>query len=621
MKKRGRGVRMRKRQWGKRLLFAAVSAFLAGSRLTGNLGEGTECGVMLAAESPEKDVFFALAQDEESCLASLRGQTLFVGVSDAGTWEIHGQVECGPAAPLLDVLRHEFGLELKIVEGSWEENRKAMEDGGLDFLLGVPAACPGSQGDAGDGSVMSEDGLYLSAWLYENPYVLVEYAQAREDREKESAGAREEEGRKDGRGIAYVAGDLKAEMLLSRITFSPGLYFGGAGFDDMGWIPCQNGEAVLAALRTGQADAALLPEDILFFQYPAADLRVSSDFSQYGSKVAAGTANPKLAPVLRILDRYLETTQEGDALRAAMCQQRESMRAGAVREQENDILENLLSRGENLPYAQAGLDRVPYLWHDAAGTHGELPGFLAFVQSYTGLVFFGSPFSGEDALQALEDGEILFAAGVPLVGGSQAYCFAGTCRTDRLVPAVPAFEAGQFSGEAGQGKVVQRYWGVVQELLPLLAGTVFDGHVVGFPDEETLLGAMGAGEIGGMLFLQGSLDAMALSGERKYAALEGIAFPVQTGLAFSVKDAEAAGLFGRLWQFYQSLGINEGDALAQFRAAYAAAQAKSGESIRTVWIYRGAVLLLAAALILALRRRRGKSAAAPRSKNGGDGRG
>lgn len=587
----------KRRRWIK-VLPIVVSAVFVGSLLPAGLWDGAEYGALLASEKPEKEIFFSLTPKEEDYLAGLRGQTLFVGVSGTGTWEIRGQVECGPAAPLLDVWRHEFGLELKIVKGSWEENRAAMEDGGLDVLLGVPAACHKDRGETEDGSALPEDGLYRSAWLYENPYVLVEYTGTWEN------GEDRDEGGGTGGGIAYVAGDLTAEGLLSRIAASPCLYFGGADSGRTEQIPCHNEDAVLAALRTGQADAALLPEDILFFQYPAAKLRVAARFSQYGDRVAAGTANPELAPLLAIFDRYLETTQEGDALRAAMCQQRESLRAGAVRAQEDDILKALKSRGEDLPYAQAVLDRVPYLWHDAAGAHGELPDFLAFVQSCTGLVFSESSLSGEDALQALEDGEILFAAGVPFAG--QTYCFAGGCQSDLLVPAVPALEEGQLGGAAGQAEIARRYWGVVQELMPLLSGTVFDGHVVGFLDEETLLHAMEQGEIGGMLLAQGSLDAMALSGEGKYAALEGISFPVWAGLAFLGEDAEAAGLFERLWELYRSLGLRQGDALAQYRTAYAGVQAKGGELSRKVWIYRGTVPVLAAALLLALRRKAGK---------------
>lgn len=591
--------------------------------------DGKIWGSVSGAADKEKELFFTLTEEEEDYLAGLRAQTIFAGVAGLGVWEMQDGVPCGVVAPLADVLHHEFGLELRVVQGTWAENRAAMQDGGLDLLVGVPAAAQGAK----EGE-LPESGWYQSAWLYENPYVLVEYigentlGEGENHKESGDLAGEENPAMKEAYAgkvstkvcVAYIEKDPVSEAAVGRIKKTPGLYFEKINTADaLEFSPCTDEAAVLAALSAGHADAGIVPEDALFFCYPAQDFFVLACLDAYGSRVAVGVADEKLMPLLEILTRYLEETKEGEELRGAMGAQQQGRREEWVRKKEGGILKKLRARRADLQYAKAGLDSVPYFWHDTAGTHGELADFLAFVTAYTGLSFCEGQISGEEALQALEDGEILFVAGMPFLGDGQAYCFAGEESQDALVMVVRAGEARLFSEKdpdcgIKQEAIAQRYWGVVQEFVPLLLGTVFDGHVVGFPDEKKLLDAMQAGEISGMLLGRGSFDALLLGGEDAYAVVEGTAFPVRSGLAFSGGDKKAAGLFGRLWQFYRALGHGsaasgagqaQDGAAAQYRTAYAKLRGGNEELTRMVWI-SGAVAAIFAVAFLWSRRRRGR---------------
>ncbi len=571
------------------LLFFTLFLFFLGEGIPGTKSGGSV--ILAQGKEAQKETFFVLTQEEEDYLAGLRAEPLFVGISGFGAWEFQDGMDCGPVAPLVDVLHHEFGLELRLVQGSWEENRAAMQDGALDILVGVPAAY-GEKAEDGESPVLPESGLYCSAWLYENPYVIVEYTK--------KASAEEDTASQSGAVLAYIAGDPACEELIAYLLETPGMYLEGANAaDDVELFSCADEQEVFAALQGGQAAAGLLPEEALFLSYPALDFVVTARPGMGSGRAAAGAENPKLLPLLAILNRYLETTEEGEALRAAMRVQQQGIRAGKIREQEQATLQNLQARAEDLQYAQAGLDAVPFFWHEGDRAYGELADFLTFVAGCTGLVLKECPLSGEEALQALEDGDILFAAGMPFAGSGQAYCYVGMY-TDSLIPVIPQEDAGQFRQEM----IAERYWGVVQEWMPLLSGTVFDGHVVGFSDEKALYEAMGAKEIGGMLMMEGSLDALVLSGEEAYAVLDGIAFSVRNGLAFSDAHSDAAEFFGRMWQFYSLFHREVPDAAGQYRAAYAQVKGEHRKLTRLVWILGSASLVFAAAFLMAVRGRK-----------------
>lgn len=630
------------------------SLFCAGAQ-----GGGAEKkNVLLAAEAgAEKETFFELTQEEENYLAGLRGQVLFAGISGAGVWELQNGMDCGPAAPLLDVLRYEFGLEIRLVQGSWEENRAAMQDGGLDFLVGVPVLCQETSEEKAEGElpVLPETGLHRSAWLYESPYVIVEGVNRVSNREEvpfgqESGNAGTDDvsekdmsdqadraasrtsasdgtasepnalnrgegtasgtdasGERPQKVLAHVAGDPVCEEFLPYLLGAPSFYIEGANTeDDVELLACADEDAVFAAVKSAQADFGILPEEALFARYPLMDFSVTARLEAYGSRAALGIADERLVPLIALLNRYLEATEEGDALREAMRVQQQGLREEKIRKEESEILQDLQARGQSLAYGQAGLDAVPFFWHAQKSAQGELPDFLAFVSECTGLAFSESGLVGEEALQALEDGEILFAAGMPFAGDGQPYCFADVYAKDWLVPVIPAADAGQFSGKESTWAqaVAHRYWGVAQEFMPLLAGTAFDGHVVGFADEKTLYEAMRAGEVGGMLITRGSFDALLLSGEDTYAVAEGIAFAVKSGLAFLDTDSAAAGLFGRLWQFYRLLDRQQEGVAGQYRAAYMQAEKAQENLTRLVQVFGAVAAVLAAAFLLALRRRK-----------------
>ena len=100
---------------------------------------------------------------------------------------------------------------------------------------------------------------------------------------------------------------------------------------------------------------------------------------------------------------------------------------------------------------------------------------------------------------------------MPAAGGEQTYCYAAILQ-DWLIPVVAAKDGAAFGGGEAevQKALAQRYWGVVQDFLPLLSGTAFDGRTVGFSDGQALYEAFEKGEVGGMLTGQENYDALLL---------------------------------------------------------------------------------------------------------------
>ncbi len=472
------------------------------------------------AADPKKEMFFTLTKDEEDYLEGLRAAPLSLGVCEEKMWA-KGESEYGLAAPLLDVLRHEFGLEIEIVQETWKKNTAALSAGKLDFLFGVPA-------------VLQEENWYFGEWLYKNPHVLIAYTGEEKEGEKPQGITKTI--------VAYVTKNPASESILPHLSnFLDG---------DTEFFPCKNESAVFRALKNGSADMGLVSEDALFSRYPAADFSLISKISQYGSTAALGTAQEKFCSLLEILNRYLDT-QEGEGLREAIRAQQQNIRWETLRKKEEKMIRELRGRSDSLFYAQEGLDAVPFLWQED-GEKGILPEFLAFVKESAGLVVSRDFRSGESAQRALENEELLFIAGVQINSDQNDYFV--PCQRQWIVPVIPVEEvdlAGGLQREGmGQEEIARRYWGAVQELMPLFDGTAFDGHTVEFVDDETLCQAIKEGEIGGMLIARESFDAMLLLGERTYTMVGEIAFPVKSGLKFCESD-QSAELFSRLWQFYE----------------------------------------------------------------------
>ncbi|MDE7325540.1 MAG: hypothetical protein K2N63_04530, partial [Lachnospiraceae bacterium] len=380
-------------------------------------------------------------------------------------------------------------------------------------------------------------------------------------------------------------------------------------------LTCADEDAVFDALENGVAAFGLLPEDALFSRYPATDYNIVYKISQYSGQMGVCTMKQEYAPLVLILDRYLTQTQEGDMLREAIRARQQSIRQEKIFAGEKKVLTRLAAKGGDFRYAQAGLDEVPFFWHNGDGAHGELVDFLAFVEDVTGFSFQESSYVGAQAVQALDDGEILFVSGMPFIGGGQAYCFAAT-GMDWLVPVVPAADKEVFcvGEEEVRTALTQRYWGVVQDFLPLLSGTEFDGHTVGFSDGKALYEAMQRGEISGMLIGQESYDALLLSGEIGYVMLTDpvlleIRFPFACGLAFVKENREEAECFGRLWEFYRLLHTEDESAPGWYRAEFEKVKREVSGLTRAVWGLGAAVVLFSAAFVLsrrsAKRKRRG----------------
>ncbi len=539
--------------------------FLAAVLLIGSLPclrvEGTRG---TAQENGERAMFFELTKEEENYLSTLSGRTLFLGACEDGIW-VGDAVEYGAAAPLLDVLLHEFGLEVEIVLGTWEENSAALKEGELDFLIGVPAVWreEESESSAQTTALKEEDtaqddskgNLYVSEWLRESPYVLVEY---------------------------------------------------------VGEPPLTEGEG-----KTEKAACvfAVLPEDALFSRYPATEFNVIYRFYQISGREAIGTMDSELAPLLKILDRYLSKSQEGDLLREAIFNRQQNIRQEKIFAREQPVLHEWKAGGGVFGYAQVGLDAMPSFWCDKDGEHGKIADFLLFVMEVTGLSFERDGFLGAKAVQALDDGDILFAVGMPAAGGEQTYCYAAILQ-DWLIPVVAAKDGAAFGGGEAevQKALAQRYWGVVQDFLPLLSGTAFDGRTVGFSDGQALYEAFEKGEVGGMLTGQENYDALLLSGgdflgvslKDSYVTVPNIRLPIASGLAFAEENQREADFFSRLWQFYRNLHTEE-EIAGQFRVKYEKAEREIFYLVRALCVC-GAVLVLFLAVLIIRGARVGKSA-------------
>lgn len=504
------------------VLFSIFSVFF-------NLSAGR---VFLAADL-KKEMFFTLTKEEEDYLDGLRAAPLSLGICEERMWS-EEESGYGLASPLLDVLHYEFGLEIEIVQGTWKKNTAALSAGELDFLFGVPAVLP-------------EENLYFSEWLYKNPHMLIEYTEEIErdiaDESEENVNKKQDTAKTI---VAYVAKHPASEMILPHLSH----FLDG----EIEFFPCKNESAVFRALKNGSADFGLVSEEALFSRYPAENFSLISKIYQYGNTATLSTAQEKYRPLLEILDRYLDT-QEGEGLREAIGAQQQNIRWATLRKKEEKIIKELQGRGEFLFYAKGGFFAVPFFWQEDVDEMGILLEFLSFVKESTGLILKRDSRSGESALQALEDGEILFVAGVQLPS-DQDKDFV-PCQKQRIVPVIPVEKTDsadgnqkETKGKKGQEDIACRYWGAVSELMPLFDGTAFDGHTVEFVDEEVLCQAIEEGEIGGMLIAKESFDAMLLSGERAYTVVEEIAFPVKSGLKFAESDPGAE-LFSRLWKFYE----------------------------------------------------------------------
>ncbi len=304
----------------------------------------------------------------------------------------------------------------------------------------------------------------MSEWLRESPYVLVKYVG--EPPLTEGEGKTEK--------AACVFGNPVAEELFSLFSGVIGSFIKADGKDvsrpgEVSVLSCAGEDAVFDALKDGSAAVAVLPEDALFSRYPATEFNVIYRFSQISGREAIGTMDSELAPLLKILDRYLSESQEGDLLREAIFNRQQNIRQEKIFAREKKVLKELKA-GRGLSF--------------------ERDGFL-----------------GAKAVQALDDGDILFAVGMPTAAGEQTYCYAAILQ-DWLIPVVAAKDGAAFGGGEAevQKALAQRYWGVVQDFLPLLSGTAFDGRTVGFSDGQALYEAFEKGEVGGMLTGQENYD-------------------------------------------------------------------------------------------------------------------
>ncbi len=606
-----RKERKKKRMYRRKILKKCAVMFLAAVLLIGSLPclrvEGTRG---TAQENGERAMFFELTKEEENYLSSLSGRTLFLGACEDGIW-VGDAVEYGAAAPLLDVLLHEFGLEVEIVLGTWEENSAALKEGELDFLIGVPAVWreEESESSAQTTALKEEDtaqddskgNLYVSEWLRESPYVLVEYVG--------DPSLTEGEGKTEK--AAYVFGNPVAEELFSSFSgvIDSLLKADGKNVHSSGEVSvlsCEGEDAVFDALEDGSAAVAVLPEDALFSRYPATEFNVIYSFSQNSVREAIGTMDSELAPLLKILDRYLSKSQEGDLLREAISNRQQNIRQEKIFAREKKVLKELKAGGGVFRYAQVGLDAMPSFWCDKDGEHGKIADFLSFVMEVTGLSFERDGFLGAKAVQALEDGDILFAVSMPAAGGEQTYCYAAILQ-DWLIPVVAAKDGAVFGGgeEEVQKALAQRYWGVVQDFLPLLSGTAFDGRTVGFPDGQALYEAYGKGEVGGMLTGQENYDALLLSGgdffgislKDSYVMVPKIRLPIAGGIAFAEENQREADFFSRLWQFYCHLHTEE-EIAGQFRVKYEKAEREIFYLVRALCVCGAALVLFLAVLII-----------------------
>ena len=607
--------RMYRRKILKKCAVMCLAVLLIGSlpclRVEGTRGTAQENG--------ERAMFFELTKEEENYLSGLSGRTLFLGGCEDGIW-VGDAVEYGAAAPLLDVLLHEFGLEVEIVRGTWEENSAALKEGELDFLIGVPAVWreEESESSAQTTALKEEDtaqddskgNLYVSEWLRESPYVLVEYVGELPLKEGEG----------ETKKAACAFGNPVAEELFSLFSGVIGSFIKADGKDisrpgEVSVLSCAGEDAVFDALKDGSAAVAVLPEDALFSIYPATEFNVIYRFSQIGGREAIGTMDSELAPLLKILDRYLSESQEGDLLREAIFNRQQNIRQEKIFAREKKVLKELKAGGGVFGYAQVGLDAMPSFWCDKDGEHGKIADFLSFVMEVTGLSFERDGFLGAKAVQALEDGDILFAVGMPVTGGEQTYSYAAILQ-DWLIPIVTAKDGAAFGGgeEEVQKALAQRYWGVEQDFLPLLSGTAFDGRTVGFSDGQALYVACEPGEVGGMLTGQENYDALLLSGgdflgvslKDSYVMVPNIRLPIASGLAFAEENQRVADFFSRLWQFYRNLHTEE-EIAGQFRVKYEKAERAIFYLVRALCVC-GAVLVLFLAVLIIRGARGGKSA-------------
>ena len=528
----------------------------------------------------EKEFLFSLTAEEEAYLQSLRGETLTLAVAEQSAYQqdVTGKLPYGMAVPLLEFLEYELSLEVEVYAGTWQECREALSSGEADLLFGVPVLSK----ELASFEVEGQAG-WCSAPFYEEQMYLVT---------RKGIDAmqlyREPESR-----LGIVEAALWSEQLQPWLV------------SDWEQIPFEDTEAMLSALLRGEILAAALPESELFLLFAEEAYTVTEPLLPHTTGIAVGAIAPELESLMKLIDRYMAQTEEGDALQEAVADAKIRLWTQAFQTQNQELLAYVRERYATLTYASMSRGSVPMFWKRDGATYGLLPELMNVWAELSGIpAEYVDRLDDEEALSLLEEEELLVLAGLTQSGEEREdICFSKALGMGSLVAVLSETETKRMeealrTGSSVKEEIAYCYWGTQEDIFPLLSGTVFDGHAVVFGSEAALFDAFSEGTVGGMLIREGVYEQQWNEMQR----LEEIAYVIPERLAFCASGEELNLLFEKLLYCYE---ITHPQAWERWQAAgkvelLAQTQASAGKQIRL--LQRGLICGAAgvAALLLGL---------------------
>lgn len=491
--------------------------------------------MLLSLLGPKQYVYagseFYLSKTDDDYLDKLREIEIMVGVCDESAWCMDGEVECGTAVPYFDILTYEFGLNIAVKTGSWEENRALLKEGKLDLLFGVPAA-------EADGQLwLSDMAVYCSNPFYEEKFSLVT--------------------RSDMSGKCLSSGDSVFGMQqYSLMTEHIVPYLRQVGeirfFDDMG--------EMFDRTESGELTGVILSQGMLGELYGRTNLTIASDFSFFDNKVAIGTTKQNLTHLLELMDRYAEDEENAAQLAERVQAERNHYYTYRMHTVDQEAIDRLVNAGGTIGYALNDAADAQFIKKDEENYSGPLMDFFDYVTESTGLEFeFHSEYSGEFARNAMAEGEIQLLFGlVNNKSTREQFDFIDWNEKTDIVPVILKKNEEQFD----EGKIESMYWGASEEITTMLYGSRFEDRTVPFGDTVKMIEALNAGQLGGVLIKRSVAEALnQRTQEPQYSIVTDYTNAVAQVLAVKSGSGREYEFLSHMLQFYRlmnpDLGKNE----------------------------------------------------------------
>ncbi len=530
--------------------------------------------VSVQPRAAEKDYSFRLTEEEQSELEWMKRKPLQIGVSERSVYH-EAEVAWGMLVPIRDFFEYELGLETEIVYGTWDGNRDALGYGGIDLLFGIPVKAGAAE--------EQESVLCFSTPLYTSELYLVM-----------PKGQTAEYLYTEGATVGMVEASYWREFVPEWLVHA------------CGQKEYRNTQQLIQALAAGEVSAAVLPQSELPELYGYEELGVAEQLlAQEASVVLGASKQSEWQLLIEILDRYLLQTEEGEVTLALI--EAESM-YNSIRtftEQEAGLLHDVESRYETFTYALLSDGCFPLYWENAGEAYGILPELFELWEMLTGISAERvTVMNDAEAVSRMEEGELVLLAGMAENGeGDEELVFAEPFGMTELVAVRSDAELERLEKEGllqpymdEREQIAYSYWGTVSPLLPLIAGTEFDGHTVAFESEAELLKALKEGIIGGALVERGVYEAQPV--DAAIRKMPGFALAIPSSLAFYYENDTMNELMEKLLHVYELLYPDAWERWSEAGAEYMAAAAEDAIKHQKGMHYAEIAVLAVAAFVL-----------------------